>query len=206
LGGEKTQTKITNSQENHQEPEKIPKNQENQKTRKSFFNFSFNTESFHFNSSSKMPPITRQQNNSKKTPYNGASIEENTQKPPKKVKNQHNNNNSETRSKNHVTMPRDVTPNASTSNNNNSSNSQAIPEIPTYPNSNIDNIELDTDDWTDIQYNTRHKIFIPMEKTELKKRAEKRKKWKTSSQVTSESLAPTLNSLMTPYTSKPISP
>ena len=121
-----------------------------------------------------MPPITRQQNNSKKTPYNGASIEENTQKPPKKVKNQHNNNNIETRSKNHVTMTRDVTPNASTSNNNNS-NLQAIPEYPNHPNSNDEDLELDTDDWTDIQYNTRHKIFIPMEKTELKKRVEKRK-------------------------------
>src|SRR6266487_6353933 len=71
-------------------------------------------------------------------------------------------------------MMHDVTPNTSTFNNNNS-HPQTNPEDTEHPNINIKDIKLDTKDWTKIQYTTRHKIFISTEKTDLKKRSEKKK-------------------------------
>ena len=126
-----------------------------------------------------MPPQTKQQNKRKKTSYKEASLEENNKKSAKKTKTQHNNNNAETRLENHVTMTRDVDPsqNASTTTNQNNNN-QALPVDPQSENLNdidLNDADLDTDNWTDIQYNTRHRIFIPTEKTTTQNRQEKRR-------------------------------
>jgi hypothetical protein len=127
-----------------------------------------------------MPPHTKHQKKNKPAPYQDLSLEENNQKPAKKVKNQHDNNNTETRSENHVTMTRDVdlTQNATQLNTNNNNNAQeplSITTNQTLQDNNLQDIEFDLEDWTDIQYNTRHKIFIPTEKPELKKRLDKKR-------------------------------
>ncbi len=154
----------------------------NQETRKNSFVFTFNPKSFSSPSNNKMPPQTRQQKKTKKTPYLEPSLEENSKNPSKKAKNQHDNNNTETRPVGHVTMTRDVDPskNALTTTDQNNNN-QTLPINPLNEISN--NIELidanlDTDNWTDIQYNTKHRIFIPTEKTTTQNRQEKRRETK----------------------------
>ena len=126
-----------------------------------------------------MPSQTRQQKKNKKTPYLEPSLGENSKNPSKKPKNQHDNNNTETCPESHVTMTRDVDPSKNASNTTGQSNNNQTPPINLqneYPDdTELNDADLDTDNWTDIQYNTRHRIFIPTEKTTTQNRQEKRR-------------------------------
>jgi len=173
LGGEKTQPKTSHFQENCQRTEKTPENPKKQETRKNSFVFAFNSKSFSFSSNSKMSPQTRQQNKGKKTPYKEASIEENNKKSAKKTKTQHNNNITETHPEDHAIVTRNVDQSQNASNNSGQNNNQ-VPltnsQDETLEEIELKDADLDTNNWTNIQYNNKQRIFIPTEKTNTQNR------------------------------------
>src|SRR6185369_6066938 len=152
--------------------EKIDKTQKTEKTRNNYKRTIVNIDSDYTHTSNNMVETRRQVRNKSRTPYQHPQTETNGQKRQKTNKEEQKQIASMTIAESHVTQTRDV------DHNNNTHQTDGQPTSTEDTTVNIDPIDetlSDADDWNEISFTARYKIYIAIDHAQGETRWEKRK-------------------------------
>jgi len=152
--------------------EKIDKNQKTEKTRNNYKRTIANIDSDYTYTSNNMVETRKQVRNKSRTPYQHPQIETNGQKRQKTNKEEQKQITFMMIAEDHVTQTRDIDPN----NNTHQNDKQPTAIENTNANNNlIDETLSDVDDWNEISFTARHKIYITADHAQGETKWEKRK-------------------------------